>query len=96
MALASYTVEATLENKLFIRLLKPLPLRSGKVKVTIHTGDKKSARREAKKSLRQTLEEIHARQLARGYQAPTAESVESYLQLERESWGESKCATIKT
>jgi hypothetical protein len=88
MALASYTVEGMLENKLLIRLLKPLPLRSGKIKVTINSRNKKVAHRIAKKSLNQILEEIHKRQSARGHQPPTAESVEAYLRQERASWGE--------
>lgn len=88
MTLASYTVEGTVENKLLIRLLKPLPVHSGKVKITIRAGNKSVARRRIKKSLRQTLDEIHARQLARGHRPPTAESVNTYLQQERASWGD--------
>jgi hypothetical protein len=83
----SYTVSGTLEHKRLIRLDEPVPLRAGKVKVTVRVGAKKTAHHAKRQNLAVTLEAIHARQRARGHQPPTAREVEAYVRQERESWG---------
>ncbi len=82
----SYTVNGTLESKRLIRLDKPVPLRAGKVKVTIRAGAKKTVQQPKRKNIAVTLEAIHARQRARRHKPPTAEEVEAYVRQERENW----------
>ncbi len=82
----SYTVSGTLEHKRLIRLDEPIPLRTGKVKVTIRAGAKKTVQQPKRKNIAVTLEAIHARQRARGHKPPTVEEVVDYVRQERESW----------
>jgi len=83
----SYTVSGTLEHKRLIHLDESVPLRAGKVKVTIRANAKKTIQQAKRKNTVVTLEAIHARQRARGHKPPTPEEVEAYVRQERESWG---------
>jgi hypothetical protein len=66
-----------------VTLDEPLPLAPMKVRVTVEPiGEHR------RRPFMEVMEEIWARQRARGHQPPTREEVDEYLRSERESWGD--------
>ncbi len=76
-----YVVTGTLSNGRLVELDEALPLGDVKVRVTIEPILPRQLR-----PLREFLDEIHARQRARGHIPPTREEVDRYLDEERASW----------
>lgn len=77
-----YEAVGTIEDGNTIVLETPLPVR-GRVKVQVQI---ESATEIASQDLWSFLDEIHARQKARGHVPPTAEEVEAYLRELRSEW----------
>jgi hypothetical protein len=78
-----YTLTGTLKDDRTVTLDEALPLKSGRVRLTVEP-----LRPESPKSYQEVLAAIRQRQRARGHQPPTREEVDAYLTSERESWGQ--------
>ena len=78
-----YILTGTLRDDLTVSLDEPLPLKSGRVRVTLE-----SLRPEPRKPYREALAEIRLRQRARGHRPRTREEIDAHLKSERESWGQ--------
>lgn len=79
----AYIVIGTLTDNRTVTLDEPLPLAPTKVRLVVEPLPPVSQR-----PYQEIIAEIRKRQRARGYQPPTREEVDSYLQAERESWEE--------
>ena len=81
----AYVVTGTLTDGHTVTLDEALPLTSMKVRLVIEplaTPEKRVLPH------REVMAEIRERQRARGFQPPTPEEVDAYLQGERDSWDE--------
>jgi len=78
-----YTLTGTLKDDRTVALDEALPLKSGRVRLTVEP-----LRLESPKPYREVLAAIRQRQRVRGHQPPTREEVDAYLASERESWGQ--------
>jgi hypothetical protein len=79
----SYVLTGTLKDERTVTLDEDLPLRSGRVRLTVEPHGHAPP-----KLYLEVLAAIRQRQSARGHQPPTREEVDAYLKSERESWGE--------
>ncbi|MCS6949917.1 MAG: hypothetical protein NZ520_05590 [bacterium] len=79
----TYEVVGTTEDGVTIVLETPLPVR-GRVRIKVEPAHKAAV--EASADLWSFLEEIHARQRARGHVPPSPEEVEARLQELRAEW----------
>lgn len=77
----TYIVTGILTDGRTVTLDSVLPLATGKVRVVVE-----QLTNDTKRSCHDVLEEIHARQNARGHQPPSRNEVDTYLKAERESW----------
>jgi len=77
-----YTMTGTLSNKQTVVLDQPVPLPSGRVRVTVTT----LPASQPKKSFLAKLEAIHQTLRASGYRPRTREQVDAQIQAERDSW----------
>lgn len=78
-----YTVTGTLSNGRTVVLDQPVPLPSGRVRVTVVTLPGTGS----KTTFLAKLEAIHQTLRASGYRSRTREQVDAQIQAERESWG---------
>ncbi len=78
-----YVLTGTLRDDQTVALDEPLPLKSGRVRLTLE-----ALRREPRKPYREVLAEIRLRQCARGHRPRTREEIDAYLKSERESWSQ--------
>lgn len=78
-----YVLTGTLRGDQTVTLDEALPLKSGKVRLTLEL-----LRSEPQRPYRDVLASIRERQRARGHQPRTREEVDAYLESERESWGQ--------
>lgn len=81
----AYTVTGTLTDGRTVNLDEALPLRGGKVRVTVEVVSPPTPPRE---SLQKYLADLRQRQAARGHVPLTVQEVESYIKAERDSWGD--------
>lgn len=79
----AYIVTGTLTNERTVTLDEALPFPSTKVRLVVEPLESGSSR-----SYQEIVAAIRERQGARGYQPPTKEEVDAYLQAERDSWEE--------
>ena len=85
----AYTLTGTLTDARTVTLDEALPLKPMKVRLVVEPLDSKPPYQEV-------IAEMRERQRARGHQPPTRESVDAYLQTERDSWEEYKSYSSKT
>jgi hypothetical protein len=78
-----YVLTGTLRDDQTVTLDEPLPLKSGRVLLTLE-----SLLPEPRKPYREVLAEIRLRQRARGHRPRTREEIDAYLKSERESWSQ--------
>ncbi len=78
---ATHTVTGTLTDDHTVTLDEALPLTPMKVRLAVEPLDPPSRR-----PYQEVIAEIRQRQRDRGYQPPSREQVDSYLQDERNSW----------
>jgi len=76
-----YIVTGSVADERTLKLDEALPLKDGKVRVTVEILPD-----ELKPTLNEVLERIHQGQRERGFVPPTREEVDAYLKAERESW----------
>jgi hypothetical protein len=79
----TYVVTGTLTDSRTVTLDEEVPLAETKVKVIIEP-----LQTRPKRPYREVMEEIWARQKARGHVPPTREEVDAYIRAERDSWDE--------
>ncbi len=79
----AYVVTGTLTDEQTVALDEPLPLKSVKVRLVVEPLPPV-----AQRSYQEVMADIRREQQARGFQPPTREEVDAYLQAERDSWGE--------
>lgn len=77
----TYVVTGTLTNERTVTLDEALPLPATKVRLVVEPIESV-----ARRSYQEIVAAIRERQSTRGYQPPTTEEVEAYLQAERDSW----------
>jgi hypothetical protein len=89
----AYVVTGTVTDKSTVTLDEELPVSSMKVRVTVEPLDgdvpsvcESEAGKNSTRPYLEVIEEIRARQRARGYVPPTLEEVDAYIREERESW----------
>jgi hypothetical protein len=80
----AYIVTGSVADERTLTLDEPLPVKAGKVRVTVEV-----LPAEPRRTLSEVLEEIHRGQRERGFVPPTREEVDAYLKAERDSWDES-------
>ena len=78
-----YVLTGTLRDELTVALDEALPLKFGKVRLTLE-----AVGPEPQKHYQEVLADIRRRQRARGHQPRTREEVDAGLASERESWGQ--------
>ena len=78
-----YVLTGTLKDEQTVTLDEALPLKSGKVRLTLEP-----LLTEPPKRYQEALAAIRERQRARCHQPRTREEVDAYLKAERESWGQ--------
>jgi hypothetical protein len=78
-----YVLTGTLRDELTVALDEALPLKSGRVRLTLE-----AVGPEPQKHYQEVLADIRRRQRARGHQPRTREEVDASLASERESWGQ--------
>lgn len=79
---SAYVVTGTLTDGKTVQLDEPLPVTAGKVRITVEVMEPSRPTQ----SLHEWLEELRARQAARGHVPRTVKEVEAYLKAERDSW----------
>ena len=79
----AYVVTGTLTDEHTVTLDEALPLGPTRVRLVVEPLQPTS-----KRPYVEVIAEIRERQRARGHQPPTREEVDTYLQRERDSWGE--------
>ncbi len=77
-------VTGTLTDGKTLQLDEPLPVLSGKVRVTVEVVEGPSQ----KSTFQQTLEQIWEGQRRRGHVPRSAEDIQAQIREERESWGD--------
>ena len=80
---SAYIVTGTLTDAQTVALDEALPLTPTKVRLVVEPLLSASLRPH-----QEVIAEIRERQRTRGYNPPTREEVDAYLQGERDSWGE--------
>jgi len=80
--LNTYVVTGTMADEHTVALDEPLPISQGKVRLVV---EPISA---PQKSHAEVMAAIRERQRERGYQPPTKEEVDAYIQAERDGWGD--------
>ncbi|MDA1049050.1 MAG: hypothetical protein O3C40_01030 [Planctomycetota bacterium] len=78
----TYVVTGTMSDEQTVVLDEPLPIKEGRVRLIVETIG------EHKRSYSEVMAAIRERQRLRGYEPPTREEVDAYIQAERDSWGE--------
>lgn len=78
-----YIVTGTLTDEHTVTLDEALPMKTGKVRLVVEP-----LAAPAPRSYLEVMDAIRRRQQARGHVPPTREEVDSYLQAERDGWGE--------
>ena len=76
----TYVVTATIADEHTLALDEPLPIKEGKVRLVIEPITL------PQRSYMEVMDAIRERQRLRGYQPPTKEEVDAYIQAERDSW----------
>ena len=79
----AYIMTGTLIDAKTVTLDEALPLTPTKVRLVVEPLSSASARR-----YQEVIAEIRQRQRVRGHQPRTREEVDTYIQAERDSWGE--------
>ena len=82
---ASYTLTGTLETDQLIRLDKPVSLPGRRVRITLEPAFSKDRNGE---TLFAWLEQVHERRKTLGIESLTKEEIDSWIQEERENWGD--------
>ena len=77
----TYTATGTLVDGRTVTLNRDIPIPKGKVRVVV-----KSLEEILKRPVYDVLSDIHKKQNARGHIPPAREQVDTYLQVERDSW----------
>lgn len=80
---SAYVVTGTLADGRTVTLDEALPLTNHRVRLVVDPLSSAKRRQPG-----EVLEEIWARQRARGHVPPTREEVDAYIRAERESWGD--------
>lgn len=80
----AYVTTGTMTDGRTLTLDQSLPVTNGPVRVVVEPLPKPVVRR----SLEQFVEELRARQAARGYVPMSAEEVDAHIKAERASWGD--------
>jgi hypothetical protein len=81
-AVNTYVVTGTLADAHTVALDEPLPISQGRVRLVVEPFPA------PQKSHAEVMAAIRERQRQRGYQPPTKEEVDAYIQAERDSWGD--------
>jgi hypothetical protein len=76
-----YILTGTLKDDQTVTLDEALPMKSGRVRLTLEP-------LEPRKPYKEVVAGIRQRQRARGHQPRTRAEVDAYLSSERESWGQ--------
>jgi hypothetical protein len=77
----AFIVTGSVADDRTLKLDEPLPVKAGKVRVTVEVLPD-----EHKPTLSEVLDRIHQGQRERGFVPPTREEVDAYLNAERDSW----------
>ena len=77
----TYTATGTLIDGRTVTLNRDIPVPKGKVRVVVRSLEDVS-----KRPVHDVLSDIHKKQNARGHTPPVREQVDTYLQVERDSW----------
>jgi hypothetical protein len=78
---SAYIVTGSVTDERTLRLDEALPVKAGKVRVTVEV-----LPAEPGPALGEVLDRIHQGQQARGFVPPTRAAIDAYLQAERDSW----------
>jgi hypothetical protein len=77
----AYVVTGSVTDETTLKLDEALPIKAGKVRVTVEV-----LAADSTPTLSEVLDRIHQGQRERGFVPPTREAVDAYLKAERDSW----------
>ena len=78
----TYLVTGTIFDEHTVALDEPLPIKEGKVRLTVEPIATKQC------SYSEVMSAIRERQRLRGFQPPTRAEVDAYIEAQRNSWGD--------
>jgi hypothetical protein len=80
--LSTYVVTGTISDEHTVALDEPLPISQGRVRLVVEPITF------PQRSYLEVMETIRERQRLRGHAPPTKEAADTYIQAERNSWGD--------